>query len=63
MAHRLETPTMSRISPSNIRRLLVLGAMLAAGSSGAQTYPDKPVRLVVPYAPGAAADQLARAVG
>ena len=55
---------MSRIAHPIVRRLWVLGAMLAAGSgAGAQTYPDKPVRLVVPYAAGAAADQLARAVG
>lgn len=40
--------------------LIMLG--LAAGIQ-AQTYPDKPLRLIVPYAPGAGADQLARAVG
>jgi tripartite-type tricarboxylate transporter receptor subunit TctC len=55
---------MSRSAHSINRRLLVLGAMFFAGGAAvAQTYPDKPVRLVVPYAAGAAADQLARMVG
>lgn len=55
---------MSRSAHSIHRRLLVLGAMFfAVGAAVAQTYPDKPVRLVVPYAAGAAADQLARMVG
>lgn len=55
---------MSRSAHSITRRLLVLGAMFFAGGAAvAQTYPDKPVRLVVPYAAGAAADQLARMVG
>lgn len=49
---------------STTRRDFVLWAtLLAAGSTFAQSYPDRPVRLVVPYAAGAAADQLARAVG
>jgi tripartite-type tricarboxylate transporter receptor subunit TctC len=55
---------MSRSAHSINRRLLVLGAMFFAGGAAvAQTFPDKPVRLVVPYAAGAAADQLARMVG
>ena len=55
---------MSRSAHSIHRRLLVVGAMFFAGGAAvAQTYPDKPVRLVVPYAAGAAADQLARMVG
>jgi tripartite-type tricarboxylate transporter receptor subunit TctC len=55
---------MSRSAHSIHRRLLVLGAMFFAGGAAvAQTFPDKPVRLVVPYAAGAAADQLARMVG
>ena len=31
--------------------------------AAAQTYPDKPIRLIVPYPPGALTDLLARAIG
>ena len=43
--------------------LLALGlALSAAGFSFAQSYPSKPVRLIVPYAAGGASDVLARTI-
>jgi tripartite-type tricarboxylate transporter receptor subunit TctC len=44
-------------------RILVSAALLAAAvSAQAQGYPSKPVRMVVNFPPGGAADQLGRAV-
>lgn len=42
---------------------LVFAALLAAGAAMAQTFPDKPVTFVVPFAAGSATDQIARALG
>jgi tripartite-type tricarboxylate transporter receptor subunit TctC len=49
------------------RRRILAGALLllslAAPASFAQSWPSKPVRVIVNFPPGGAADQLARAIG
>ena len=48
------------------RRVLLacgLTCMAAAMPARAQRYPDKPVKLIVPYAPGGTTDLLARIIG
>jgi len=46
-----------------MKKILVFLALMAAAAAQAQTYPDRPIRVIVPYPPGDAADILARLIG
>ena len=52
---------------SNIQALVasIVSAttLLFSGSSVAQNFPNKPIRLIVPFAPGGSTDIIARSVG
>src|SRR5262245_21260826 len=50
--------------PMSMHRLLLVGlALVVATSAQAQTWPDRPIRLIAPFPAGGLADVLARAVG
>jgi tripartite-type tricarboxylate transporter receptor subunit TctC len=46
-----------------VRLFALAGVMMLAGAASGQHYPDKPIRLIVPYAPGGSTDLLARIIG
>jgi tripartite-type tricarboxylate transporter receptor subunit TctC len=43
--------------------LVALSLVLAGAPAAAQSFPTKPVHILVPYAPGGAVDVLARTIG
>ena len=38
--------------------MIALAAVLAASAAHAQTYPNKPIHVIVPFSPGSATDVL-----
>jgi tripartite-type tricarboxylate transporter receptor subunit TctC len=55
--------TMLRVLRISFGCLLTCGALLGAPIVQAQAYPNKPIKIIVPYPPGGTSDILARAIG
>ena len=55
--------TINRILRIGFGGLLACSALLSTPIVQAQAYPNKPIKIIVPYPPGGTSDILARAIG
>ena len=53
---------MVKVMKSSFAVMLIAAVTLSWGIAAAQTYPTKPVRFIVPYAAGGAADVIGRII-
>ena len=58
-----QQPLFAAFALTRRRALLATGALLAAGGAGGQSWPAKPIKLVVPWPPGGPTDTGSRIVG
>ena len=58
-----QQPLLAAFALTRRRALLATGALLAAGGARAQSWPAKPIKLVVPWPPGGPTDTGSRIVG
>ena len=59
----MSAPVVSRRSTLALAMLAAFGTLAASPAAQAQAWPSKPIRYIVPFAPGGTTDIIARAVG